>query len=109
MDLSLRVVSRFLRATAKSYHEWLEEKGYKLTPEQFAGHRNFLELVSPALKSLERVLDQYDYTGSWEGGAKFSREELQTLVEAKRILKGAEFPIAGLSVEEKKPKIIRPF
>jgi len=106
--MSLRVVGRFLQGTAKSYVDWLEEKGYKLTSEQFADHKNFLETITPALKALKLVLNRYEFQGgSWEKGAKFSREELHTLVEAKNILTRAEFPLAGLTVEEKKPKILK--
>ena len=102
-----RVVSRFLGAAAKTYVDWLEEQEHKLTPEQYAGHRNFLENIGPALKHLKEVLDKYDFTGNWAGGAKFSAEELRVLVEAKRILQRAEYPLAALQVIEKQPRILK--
>ncbi len=86
---------------AQTYRDWLKDREYKVTPEQHADHRHMLAAVDPVEKGLERLMHDFGVGETFEGGAKFNREELETLRAAHRILQGVEIPVALLQVEQK--------
>ena len=89
----------------KTYADWLKQRDYTVTKDQYVGHRNFLGKLAPLVKAFQQFL--HDNGGNWAfPTSKFGRAELEVLEEAARILDRAQVPLALLKVEKEEPPII---
>lgn len=97
-------VLRGLAESLTTYAQWLRAQDYKVTQEQYASHRHFLVAVDPLMRGLERLMREHGGNYSFPT-SKFSREDMQTLSDALRILKLAEIPLALLSIQKEPSRL----
>jgi hypothetical protein len=88
-----------------TYRDWLEERDYKVSPEEYASHKHLVTLSIPLLKELRRLA--HDFGGHYSfPTSKFNPHEQKVLEEAIRIIDNAAIPVAMLKVEQPPPPVI---
>jgi hypothetical protein len=85
----------------KSYFQYLESIGFELSPNEIAGHRNFLQLAEPLKKELQNLVSRHAFL-SFKAGGHFTKEDSEILQQAVRILDSGLVPLALLKEKESK-------
>lgn len=84
-----------MNESASSWAQDIIDRDYKVSPEEKATMKNYLELSNPFLKDYDRVLDYARRAGI------FNDEEYEKLLEAKRLFESAQIPMSLLDMIRK--------
>src|SRR5271170_2330978 len=86
------------RASGESYLAWLQSRDWKLSPMEAAHQKHLSMAAQPVERGLTEIIKRFGSQASFENGGRFTKEQLDKLVEARKVLEGVLVPMGMIKV-----------
>src|SRR5271168_555752 len=86
------------RASGESYLAWLQGHDWKLSPMEAAHQKQLSTVAQSVEKGLNDIIKRFGSTASFEHGGRFTKEQLDKLIEARKVLEGVLVPMGMVKI-----------